>query len=168
MLNKNKLLTPEASQEGPKGRPKLTNKSLKDNHQQHVKNTSKDTSEKLPKDLKEERLWVDKRSHGNQSADMRQTLAGVCENDIREAARYPNNIKKPFRVHLFCSSNKIIQTYAKKLPQGHPKEFKTPQEPLKGRPRTTFKTQSNTYSIFVCFWRQNHTARNVRAWPMGR
>ena len=63
------------------------------------------------------RLLVDKRRHGTQGGDMRQTLAGVCENDIREAAQHPKNIKKSSREPPFSATQKNIQKYTKKLPK---------------------------------------------------
>ena len=63
------------------------------------------------------RLWVYKRLHGTQGADMRQTLAGVCQNNIREVPRHPQNIKQPPQDHLFRNAKKNNHKYTKKCPK---------------------------------------------------
>ena len=113
------------------------------------KQTSSQSFKKLPKSSKKDaqksllgRLWVDKRHQGTQGADMRQTLAGVCENDIRGAARDLKNIKKPPRAPPFLQFKQQQQQICKKLQKWHQQETNT-------EPKTT---KSPT---------QNHIKKNI-------
>ena len=74
---------------------------------------------------------MDKKLHGTQDVDMRQTLACVCQNDIGEAVRPFKNIKKPPRDHSFRNSKKNNPKDAENLPKGHPTEVKTDPQTTK-------------------------------------
>ena len=103
---------------------------------------------------------MDKRLHGTQDADMRQTLAGVCQNNIREAARHPKNIKTPLRGNLFAAQRKTTNTFTKKLPQGHQKDAKTD-------PKTTNKMTQKHKGPCWCKSQSTRDARNLPRGPCG-
>jgi hypothetical protein len=135
---------PKGAKKEAKGRQKEANKHPKLIQNGHRKQTEKHIEQRLPKATKRHqkggqqvtfgRLEVDKRLHGTRDADMRETLACVCQNDIGEAVRPLKNIKKPPRDQFFRNSKKDYPKDAKNLPKGPPTEVKkhpkTTQNPI--------------------------------------
>jgi hypothetical protein len=111
---------PKGAKKEPKGRQKEANKHPKLITNGHRKQTEKHIEQTLPKATKRHqkgcqkvtfgRLGVDKRLHGTRDADMRETLACVCQNDIGEAVR-------PLRKHQKTSSGPVFSQLKEKQPK---------------------------------------------------
>ena len=114
---------PKGAKREPKGGQKEANKHpkvIKNGHRkqtkQHIENTWPKATKRHQKGGQKVtlgRLGVDKRLHRTQNADMRQTLACVCQNDIGEAVRPLKINKKPPRNHFFRNSKKNNQKMRK-------------------------------------------------------